>query len=393
VDRRIAAAAVLTVLLAACTSQPAARRASPPPSPTASLPPAPQLACAPAQAETRAPGAASNQPVLQLATGLTQPDDVLVDGDQLLIGELGPGQIARLGGDGPVGAVDILPFHIPAAEGMARIGDTLYVADQADDRIMAIRNGQLSVFFQLSPVRGLDGVDSIAATGSTLIVPDSPRGMVLVIGQDAVVQRRIGGFARPTGAWPLPDGSLLVADENGGAVVKVAPDGGRTSLLRGLPLADDVVADPDGRVFAISISQGRLVEIADGAAADVVSNLQSPQGLGVDQAGNLFVSEYSIGRVDAVVMAFKLQPAVAGGPGLQRDQPLCIRVVRAPGFADPISIEAGAGYRVVQQPGAASEGSILPEGCSGDCRVRVTVRSGAKTDVLWLAYRTSATAG
>jgi DNA-binding beta-propeller fold protein YncE len=393
VDRRIAAAAVLTVLMAACTSQPAARRASPAPSPTASVPAAPQGPCAPAQAETRAPGAASNQPVLQLATGLTQPDDVLVDGDQLLIGELGPGQIARLGGDGPVGAVDVLPVHIPTVEGMARIGDTLYVADQVDDRIMAIRNGQASVFFPLQPVRGLDGVDSIAAAGSTLIVPDSPRGMVLVIGQDAVVQRRIGGFARPTGAWPLPDGSLLVADENGASVVKVAPDGSRTFLVRGLPLADDVVADPDGRVFAISINQGRLVEIANGAAVDVASNLQSPQGLGVDQAGNLYVSEYNIGRVDAVVMAFKLQPAVPGGPSLQRDQPLCVRMVRAPGFGDPISIDAGPGYRVVQQPGAGSEGSVLPQGCSGDCRVRVTVRSGAKSDVLWMAYRMPATAG
>jgi hypothetical protein len=346
------------------------------------------LPCAPAQDDTRSFGVVSNQPVLRMATGLTQPDDVLVDGEQVLVGELGPGRIARVGGDAPVGGVDRLPVSIPAVEGIARVGDTLFAVDQADDRVVSVRGSDVATFLQLQPVRGLDGVDGIASAGSTLLIPDSPRGTVLFVGLDGHVQRRLGGFARPTGAWPLPDGSVVVADENGGAIVRVAPDGGRQTLVSGLPLADDVVADTDGRVSAISISQGRIVQVVDGRVADVATNLQSPQGLGIDQAGNLLVTESSVGRLDAVVMAFALQPAIPAGPLLAPGQPLCVRLDRAPGFQDAVLIETSPGYTVVQQPDAAAEGSVLPAGCTGQCRVRVTIHAGARTASMWLAYRT-----
>ncbi|HKF76993.1 MAG TPA: hypothetical protein VKF59_12675 [Candidatus Dormibacteraeota bacterium] len=377
------------VLAAACTTQPAARRPSPAASARgAAVTPSPlPQPCAPAQADARAGGVASGLPVLQLATGLTQPDDVLADGDQVLVGELGPGRIARVGGDGPVGGVDRLPVQIPLVEGMARVGGTLYAADQADDRVVAVRDTQVTTLIQLQPVRGLEGVDGIAAAGGALIVPDSPRGAVLFVGPDGQVQRRVAGFARPTGAWSLPDGAVVVADENAGAVVRLAPDGSRQTLVSGLPLADDVVAGADGRIFAISISQGRVVQVVNGGAVDVASGLRSPQGLGIDQAGNLLVTEYDIGRLDAIVTAFALQPAVPAGPVLAPGQPLCVRLVRAPGFQDGIEIEAGPGYSVVQQPGTGSEGSILPTGCSGQCRVRVAVRSGDRVQPLWLAYQ------
>jgi hypothetical protein len=343
--------------------------------------------CAPAQTDTRAPGVVSSQPVLQLATGLAQPDDVLVDGDQVLVGELGTGHIARVGGDAPVGGVDRLPVSIPVVEGIARVGGTLLAADQADDRVVTVRGSDVATFLQLQPVRGLDGVDGIAAAGSTLLVPDSPRGTVLFVGPDGQVQRRVGGFARPTGVWPLADGSVIVADENGGTVVQVAPDGGRQTLVSGLPLADDVVADAAGHVYAISINGGRLVQVAGGRAVDVASSLQSPQGLGIDQAGNLLVTESGIGRLDAVVTTFAPQPATPGGPMLVPGQSLCVRLVRVQGFQDPVEIAPGPGYTDIEQPGSGSEGSVVPTGCSGQCRVQVTVRSGAATLSISLAYQ------
>lgn len=379
-------AAVAIVLAAACTQQaagtPPRSSARAAPTPTATLQP-----CVPAQADTRAAGVSSAQPVLQLAAGLNQAEDLLVQGDQVLVGEFGSGQIVRLGDGAPVGGVDVLPAHVPEVEGLAAIGSTLYAADQADDRIVTVSGGQVTPFYQLQPVRGLEGVDGIAAAGSTLIVPDSPRGVVLFIGQDGQVQRRVGGFARPTGAWPLPDGSVLIADENAASVSRLAPDGTRQTLATGVPLADDVVQDAAGRVYAISIGNNDLVQVANGAGTPVASGLKQPQGLGVDGAGNLVVTEYDAGRVDSVVMTFELQPPLATGPSLGPNQPLCVQLDRAPGFQDPVSIEPGAGYRVVQQPGTGSQGSILPTGCTGPCRVQVTASSGARTSTLTVAYQ------
>jgi hypothetical protein len=374
------------MLTLACGGQSTPNHATAPPSQMA---PTPSQTCAPAQSDNRAAGVSSSQPVLQLAAGLNQPDDLLADGDQVLVGELGSGQIARLGGDGPVGLPDHLPVRIPIVEGMARIGGTLYVADQANDRIVAIDGSKVSTFLSLQPVPGQDGVDGIGAGGDILIVPDSPRGNVLFVGSDGHVQRRVGGFVRPTGAWQVADGSVLIADENAGTITRLAGDGSSQVVVRGLPLADDVVADADGRIYAISITTNRLVQVADGSTHDVATGLAKPQGLAVDRAGNPLVTESASGRLDAVVVSFKLHPALPAGPKLGVNQPLCVGLVRAPGFTASVVIEEGQGYQVVQQPGAGSQGSVRPTaGCAGQCRVRVSVKSGDKVDVLSLAYRT-----
>jgi hypothetical protein len=372
-------------LTAACGgSQPRARQpiAPSPPSPPAATPP-----CAAAQADTRAAGVRSGDPVLQLASGLDEPDDLLVQGGQVLVGELGSGRVARVGGDAPVGAPERLPVKVPVVEGLAVIGGTLYAADQADDRVVTVHGSQTATFLQLRAVPGVEGVDGIAAQGSTLVVPDSPHGTVLFVDQGGRVVRRAGGFARPTGPWPLADGSVLIADENAGAVERLAPDGGRAVLAGGVPLADDVAEDGRGTVYAISIADGSLVRVAGDRPVDVAAGLGEPQGLGLDGAGNPIVTEYSRGRLDAVVTSFKLQPPLPGGPALAPRQPLCVALDRAPGFTAPVEIRPGPGYTVLRQPGAGSQGSVLPSGCSGQCRLTLTAASGGAADAVELAYR------
>src|SRR5207237_2787877 len=128
------------------------------------------------------------------------------------------------------------PGASPRTDGTACIGPTMYVADQQNDRVDAVDGNQVRTFLQLTPVRGVDGVDGIAAAGNQLVVPDSPHGVVDWVDQSGRIVRSVGGFSRPTGAWPMPDGSVLIADENASAVVRVAPDGSRTFLPRSFPI-------------------------------------------------------------------------------------------------------------------------------------------------------------
>src|SRR5207244_3070407 len=124
----------------------------------------------------------------------------------------------------------------------------------------------------------------------------------------------------------MSDGSALIADENAGAVVRVAPDGVKTYLTWSFPIADDVAADAGGNVFAVNpvASGGRLAQITGGAANDVIRRLAAPQGLAVDDAGNLFLSEESAGRVELLVRTFKIEPQAntTAAPG----HPLCIDI-------------------------------------------------------------------
>src|SRR5207253_2163013 len=95
----------------------------------------------------------------------------------------------------------------------------------------------------------------------------------------------------------------------------------------------------------------------------VVSGLKTAQGLTEDAAGNLLVTENAAGRVDAVLLTFKLvpQPGVAA---LTTDQPLCVEVARAPGFSGPVRLQPGQGYRVVRQPEGDQAGEVLADRCT-----------------------------
>jgi hypothetical protein len=372
-------AALLTV---ACNQtaggQPAAHASSP-----RTVAPAPP-GCMTTQSTPAAPdGVQASLPAWVLAGGLTQPDDLYFDRDgSVLVGEYSAGRIAKIGG--PAG-VERLPHAVGEPEGIARIEDVLYVADQQGDRVLAIdASGNVRTFLQLAPVAGILGLDQIAATADTLIVPDSPRGTLLFVSPSGQVVRRVGDFARPTGAWPLSDGSVLVADENANAVYRLATDGSKHKLAS-LAVADDVVETADGRIFAISESNGQLIEVGKG---QVVTALKIAQGVALDGAGNLLVTEHDAGRLDLVLLSFRLVP-FAAQPSLPAGQPVCVQVARAPGFADAVELQPGQGYKVVRQPAGDQPGAVMPDACSQKCSIRITAASGRRSDGAWLTYANS----
>jgi hypothetical protein len=269
------------------------------------------------------------------------------------------------------------------AEGIAFIGSREFVADQKDDRVVEIIAGVARKFLQLQPVAGKDNLDGLATQNDVLLVPDSPHGNLLWVSGNGQVTRTLGGFTRPTGAWPLPDGSLLVADEDGGDAVKIAPDGTRTFLVQGLPIVDDVAADSQGRVFVVTpvVSGGRLAELVGGKAVDLAGGLLAPQGLGFDGADNALVTESAAGRLDLLIRTFKLVPS---GSTPAAGQPLCVHLQRAPGFTADVHLD-GKGWQVLGQPGAGDVGEILagPGPCpAGGCSI--TASSGTLTDTLWI---------
>ena len=321
-------------------------------------------------------------PAWVLASGLDQPDDLWFRDGVTYVGQLGSGHVATVMPGLPVAQST---YVVPVAEGIAFLGDRMFVADQRNDRVDEIVAGTPQTFLQLAPVAGKDNVDGIGVQGDQLLVPDSPNGNLLWVDGSGRVTRTVGGFTRPTGAWPLPDGSVLVADEYGNAALKVAPDGGRTFLVRGLPIVDDVAADAGGRVFVVTpvTSGGRVAELVNGAAVDLAGSLLEPQGLGFDGAGNVLVSETAAGRLDVFIRTFKLVPA--GGrpaPG----QPLCLTVFRAPGFGGDVRLSAGAGVEVIRQPGTGTAGTVLIQPSAGCANLgcKVTASSGTLADSIWI---------
>ncbi|HEX6548316.1 MAG TPA: hypothetical protein VF134_06205 [Candidatus Dormibacteraeota bacterium] len=305
-----------------------------------------------------------------------------MDGDTLLVGEQGSGRIATL--NDPQGR-DHLTGSVPLVEGIARIGADLYVGDQQSDRVVVLNpDGSLRPFLQLQPVAGVEGVDGIYSDGKQLLVPDAARGRVLWVSTDGQVQRTVTGFVRPVSAWPLADGSVLIAEENGGRVSRVAPDGSKSVVATGIPLADEAATSGD-RTYAVSITNGTLVDIGHG---NLVSGFKEIQGLEIDHAGNPVASDRGAGKVILAVTSFRLLPQGAAPAAVAGDQAICIDLARGSGFAGAIELAPGKGYRVLKSPAGGNQGEVVADGsCSGDCMVGVKATSGTLTDTLWLRLR------
>ena len=315
------------------------------------------------------------------------PDDELYLGADgtVLVGEHGSGHLAQVGG-----AIRFkrLPQVVPEAEGIAQIGTTIYVADQFHARVVALSGNSVRTIIQLRPDPAGLNLDGIASNGSYLVIPDSPHGTVLFVDTSGHVLARQGGFNRPAGVWANATGQgglYLVADENANAVYELHNAGGFSKLAGNLPGVDDVVRDFDGHVLVTLPGLGVVRDVT--AGTNIARGLRNPQGLGFDGARNLLVTESDAGRLDLVVKTFVLEvpvPAVRLSPG----QGVCLGILRAPGFAAPLSIEQITGGSVAVQPSDAPAFEVIPDQCTlAVCTVSVVVTSSVGREFAYFTYR------
>ncbi len=124
------------------------------------------------------------------------------------------------------------------------------------------------------------------ASSQTIIVPDSPNGTVLRVSADAKTVTQIAsGFARPTGAWVEPGGSILVVDENGNSLSRIQPDGS-VQKLGVFSIPDDVIEDGSGNIFVNTLGDNAIHFISGATGQDTILSKQTlgPQGVDLRRA-------------------------------------------------------------------------------------------------------------
>lgn len=238
-----------------------------------------------------------------LLSGRRRPDDLVFDPQgRLVFSDFYAGNISRLNADG---SVTLLFSGLAGPEGLVYLPDgTLIIAEQRTNRILQIAPGS-SAPTVLRVLPGTpsslpckDGVDNIALdpTSNTLIVPDSPIGNVYRMSLDGKKLTLLtGGIVRPVGATVDNQGNIYVADECGGTVARIAPDG-KTTRIGGFGMPDDVAFDQQGNMLVIDLQPSihALIRVlqATGARETLLSKgLIEPQGLVIDQRGNIYVSD------------------------------------------------------------------------------------------------------
>lgn len=287
------------LFLAACTSAPPTTTVSPTAIPTRSLPtPTPTIAATPTLSP--APQHYTARVVLR---GLARPDDLAFDQQgRLLFTDSHNGTVNRLNANG---TVTVLLRGLAEPEGLVSLADgTLIIAEQGYNRILALLP-DASTFTVLRTLPGVtstaackDGVDGIAldTTTNTLIIPDSPTGDVYRMSLDGKSFTLLtSGIVRPVGATVDGQGNIYVADECGGALWRVAPNGTKTRF-GGFGMLDDVVLDTHGNALVIDLQIPVHALIRLNLATGQHETLASagfiePQGLVIDGHDNIWVSD------------------------------------------------------------------------------------------------------
>src|SRR5216683_3744234 len=284
------------LLLSSCTQS-----SSPPAAaPTATATPAASITPTPTGMVDRTPVATATTAAPQhytahvVLSGGARPDDLVFDQQgRLLFSDFYNGTISRVNSDG---SVTRILSGLAGPEGLVVLADgTLIIAEQHPNRILSLAPGSHSpaVLHNLpgtpSTAQCKDGVDGIAfdATTQTLIVPDSPIGKVYRMSLDGKTLTILAsGIVRPVGAAVDAEGTIYVADECGGAVVRITPQGNITRI-GGFGKPDDVAFDHHGNLLVIDLlpSIHALIRVRQSTSKHEIlasKGFIEPQGLAVD---------------------------------------------------------------------------------------------------------------
>ena len=127
-------------------------------------------------------------------------------------------------------------------------------------------------------------------------MPDSPTGNVYRLSLDGKKLTLItSGIVRPVGAVVDAQGTIYVADECGGAVVRITPDG-RSTRIGGFGQPDDVAFDHHGNLLLIDLQPSihALIRVRQSTGKHEIlasKGFIEPQGLVVDGNDTIYVSD------------------------------------------------------------------------------------------------------
>ena len=317
------------------------------------------------------------------------PDDLAFDNvGRLLFSDIKTGVVSALNADG---SVERIAGGMSAPEGIVVQADgRILVAEQGRNRVVAIDPNTHAVTpWHAFPNRtGRDGIDGIGPvlpskdaqgnllpTADNVIVPDSPNGVVWRVTADGKTAMQIAsGMVRPVGAAVDASGRIFVADE-GGALWALTPAKVRFATLS---TPDDVLVGRAGHIFVNTLGDNAIHELdGQGHQVSVITGIQQPQGIALDDADNLYYTEFNTGKIDRVIRTFVLDP-----PKVTRTTRgtfvICPLIRRAPGFNEKLGLQTGSSLKTsilqLVQPGTDSSGALEVQ--TPESSIAITVTDG-----------------
>lgn len=134
-----------------------------------------------------------------------------------------------------------------------------------------------------------------------LYVAEQSGGTVARVEPDGRVTRVAKGFSSPHDLALDPEGNLYVADSDADRIARVSPRGEVTTYIDRVPAPVDLDFNPQGELLVCELYQGKVVAYRDGKLARVVaSGLSWPHGLAFGKRGETYINENTGNRIDVV---------------------------------------------------------------------------------------------
>ena len=133
-----------------------------------------------------------------------------------------------------------------------------------------------------------------------------------------------------------------------------------------------------GHIFVNTLGDNAIHELdGQGHEVTVIKGIPQPQGIALDNADNLYYTEFNTGRIDRVIRTFMLDP-----PKVTRTARgtyvICPVIRRASGFTGPLGLETGSSTTTailqLVQPGTDSSGALEVQ--TSEPSITITVSNG-----------------
>lgn len=157
-------------------------------------------------------------------------------------------------------------------------------------KVIRLHRGEVSVV-----ALGFTRSDGLLLHGKQLFITEEiPEGRVLEFDLTSKKQRVLATLRSPEGIDMLPDGALVVSEDNiNGRLLRVSRDGKRVPevILGGLNRPEGLVTKPDGTVIFAETATGRVLSFRNGEVNVVVDDLDEPDQVEIAPDGSLWITE------------------------------------------------------------------------------------------------------
>jgi len=181
---------------------------------------------------------------------------------------------------------------------------------------------------------------------------------------DGEVSNHVDSLAGPLGIDFDSDGNFYIANNNGGKITKVTPDGDR-SVYSDFNSASAIVINSQNEMFVSSYRGDAVYKVSSTGNKELLvqsSGLNGPQGIALDENGNIYVGNYDNGTIFQIDSNNNMKQlgTVPGGAGyITYSNGIVYATGRATNQIYKVAIEGG---EVESLDGSADVGFLFPNG-------------------------------